>query len=243
MTINWSKEQPSPQALWQLVQKHFPGARNLGIFNPGHDDHGEGRALDIGLLVSKPDENEIAWGLIDSVLKPNQAELGWSYFIYDQWIWYSDHRGQQKGGFKGDHTNHIHVSWSQAASQKGAFPGTDTAMGAVKGKIEAMSWLKGWWKVRETVWDGSYYYYFFGPGGVVKYTKTKPSNIAVPLARADNTGRYTYASPSRLVITWNQVLGAEAACQETFDNAVSGCQQMDARSNLYSPLLATRKLS
>ena len=238
MAINWSKEQPAPQALWQLVHKHFPVARNLGIYNPGHDDHGEGRALDIGLLVSKPDENEIAWGLINDVLKPNQAEIGWSYFIWDQWIWYPDVRGQQKGGFKGDHTNHIHVSWSQTTSQKSGFTTADIAMGGLSRKLQAVNWLKGWWKV----WDGNYYYYFFGPGGIVQYTKTVPSNTSKPPIRADNTGTYTY-TPNQLVINWKQVPGAEAACQETFYNAVPGCQQMNANSNLYSPLVATRNLS
>jgi hypothetical protein len=101
------------------------------------------------------------------------------------------------------------------------------------------NWLNGWWKV----WDGNTYYYFFGPDGVVQYTKTRPSNVSGPPIRADNIGRYTYPSPNQLVITWNQVPGAEAACRETFYNAVPGCQQMNATSNLYSPLVATRKLS
>ena len=135
MAINWSQEQPAPQALWRLVHSHFPLVRNLGIYNPGHDAHGEGRALDIGLLVTRPNEKEIAWGLIEDVLKPNKLEIGWSYFIWDQWIWYSDARGQQKGGFKGDHTNHIHVSWSQTNSQKNSFPQTNMALSQLLWKL------------------------------------------------------------------------------------------------------------
>lgn len=238
MNINWSKEQPGPRTLWQLVHTHFPIARNLGIYNPGHDDHGEGRALDIGLFVRKPDENEIAWGLINDVLKPNQPEIGWSYFIWDQWIWYPDSRGRQKGGFKGDHTNHIHVSWSQVTSQKNSFPKADGAMGALLQNLEAVKLLKGWWKV----WDGNYYYYFFGSSGVVHYTKLKPSSTGGPPIHADNTGRYIFTSPNQLVIMWKQVPGAEVACEETFYNAVPGCRQMNAMSNLYSPLVATRNL-
>jgi hypothetical protein len=101
-----------------------------------------------------------------------------------------------------------------------------------------MRWLYGWWKV----WDGNNYYYFFGPGGIVQYTKSKPSNISGPPIRADNTGTYTY-TPGQLVVNWKQVSGAEAACRETFNNAVPGCQQMNATSTLYSPLVASRKLS
>ncbi|MCP5459644.1 MAG: hypothetical protein H6971_08470 [Gammaproteobacteria bacterium] len=125
---NWNQSQPAPQKLWTLVHTNFPVTRNLGIYYQDHDDHGEGRALDIGLLVSKPEENRIAWGLIEDVLVPLKDEIAWSYFIWDQWIWYPDKRGKQKGGFTGNHTNHIHVSWSRANSQKIGFPQTEKAL-------------------------------------------------------------------------------------------------------------------
>jgi hypothetical protein len=98
-----------------------------------------------------------------------------------------------------------------------------------------LGWLNGWWKV----WDGNTYYYFFGSGGVVQYTKTPPRDTSAPPQRADNHGRYTYTPPNQLVVTWNQVPG-EAACQETFYNAAPGCRQMNATSTLYSPLVGTR---
>jgi len=100
-----------------------------------------------------------------------------------------------------------------------------------------LGWLNGWWKV----WDGNVYYYFFGPGGLVQYTNSPPRDTSAPPQRAANNGRYTYSPPNKLVVSWNQVPGAEAACQETFYNAVSGCRQMNATSNLYSPLVATRQ--
>ena len=132
-----------------------------------------------------------------------------------------------------DQTTTISVTFKQDGSP----PDVGSSPAASVGPI--LNWLNGWWKV----WDGETYYYFFGPGGVVQYTKTRPSNISGPPTRVDNMGRYTYTSPSQLVIMWNQVPGAEAACRETFYNAVPGCQQMNATSNLYSPLVATRKLS
>jgi hypothetical protein len=137
MGINWSQEQPAPKALWNIVHSNFPQTRNLGIYNTDADDHSEGRALDIGLLVVRSEESAIAWGLIEDVLKPKQSEIGWSYFIWDQWIWYPDTRGQQRGGFKGDHTNHIHVSWSRDTSQRNAFPETALAVSALLRKIYA----------------------------------------------------------------------------------------------------------
>ena len=135
MGINWGQAQPSPSTFWNLVHSRFPETRFLGIYNPKADDHDEGRAVDIGLLVSRATENEIAWRLINDVLLPNVTEIGWSYFIYDQWIFYPDARGQQQGGFKGDHTNHIHVSWSRADSQKISFPSALSALDALVREI------------------------------------------------------------------------------------------------------------
>jgi peptidase M23-like protein len=98
-----------------------------------------------------------------------------------------------------------------------------------------MTWLLGWWKV----WDGNTYYYFFGPGGAVQYINEPPANTSAPPPRADNYGSYAYTG-NQLVVSWNQLAGVEEACRETFYNAVFGCRQMNATSNRYSPLVATR---
>lgn len=98
-------------------------------------------------------------------------------------------------------------------------------------------WLNGWWKV----WDGSTYYYYFEPGGGVQYTLKQPVNRSAPPTRANNVGTYTYApSKNTLVVTWNKVATAAAPCEETFVNALPGCTQMNATSNLYGSLVATR---
>jgi hypothetical protein len=96
-------------------------------------------------------------------------------------------------------------------------------------------WPFGWWKV----WDGKTYYYFFGPNGVVQSTKTLPFNTRTAPAHPSNTGHYS-CNPPQIVITWKLVPGAPTQCRETFYNAFPGCQQMNATSNLYSPLVATR---
>jgi hypothetical protein len=97
-------------------------------------------------------------------------------------------------------------------------------------------WLDGWWKV----WDGKTYWYYFGPNGVVKYSKTQPANFAGPPKQADNVGTYAFNPQNGLVVTWNKVAGVTTACRETFYNASPGCKQMNARSNLYGPLVATK---
>jgi hypothetical protein len=93
-------------------------------------------------------------------------------------------------------------------------------------------WLKGWWKV----WDGNTYYYYFGNGSFVQYTKTAPAGSAPPVKPASQ-GDYTLSGNS-LVVNWNPTNGV--ATEETFDNAFFGTRQMNGRSNRFSPLVATK---
>ncbi|HJZ89953.1 MAG TPA: hypothetical protein VKE40_03720 [Gemmataceae bacterium] len=102
--------------------------------------------------------------------------------------------------------------------------------------VPALEWPMGWWKV----WDGNTYFYYLGPNGVAQYTKTSPLDTRVPPKNPKNVGRYTFTPPSQLVITWNKIAGASDSCRETFYNAVPECWKMNAYSNLYGPLGATR---
>jgi hypothetical protein len=97
-----------------------------------------------------------------------------------------------------------------------------------------LSWLRGWW----TVWDGNYYYYFFDHTGNVVYIETKPTTSAAPTS-PENRGTYSSDGTSQLVVTWNALPGSGPTI-ETFYNARRGATQMNANSNLYSPLVATK---
>lgn len=99
-----------------------------------------------------------------------------------------------------------------------------------------MAWLYGWWEV----WDGNDYYYYFFPDGNVQYTKTKPTAKTPPPAHPLNTGTYLYSSPGNLVIDWNPLDGGST--RETFYNAYAHAIKMNANSNRYSPLVATKIL-
>ena len=117
-----------------------------------------------------------------------------------------------------------------------AAPGKWTHLVRLSGAISAeMPWPMGWWRVS----DGKIWYYYLGPGGVAKSSKTPPYNTRTPPAKAHNSGTWTHTAPKTLVITWNQVAGAPKPCQETFSNANEGCKAMNATSNLYGPLVAT----
>ena len=52
-------------------------------------------------------------------------------------------------------------------------------------------------------------------------------------------GTYFFDSGRRLVVKWKPLPGL-GACVETFYNARNGATEMNADSNLYSPLVATK---
>lgn len=110
------------------------------------------------------------------------------------------------------------------------------APGPSPGPGPTLGWLNGWWKV----WDGNTYYYHFGANNVAKYTTQPPANLGAPPAHATNVGTYTYTPPNTLAVTWNRIPSAPMACTETFHNALLGCKQMKATSDMYGPLTATR---
>jgi hypothetical protein len=97
-----------------------------------------------------------------------------------------------------------------------------------------VSWLQGWW----TVWDGSYYFYYFGPNGAVSYIETKPNPSDSAPNNPGNRGTYFFETPGRMIIDWNEVGGAST--RETFYDASSGATTMHATSNRYSPLYAVK---
>lgn len=111
MGINWNKPQPAPTIVWDLVHNYFQQTRFIGIMRePGHQDHSEGRALDIGLNAFNSEDRWLAYELI-RIFREVGGEVGWSYLIWNKQIWYNDKRGgPHDKGFKGDHTDHIHIS-------------------------------------------------------------------------------------------------------------------------------------
>ena len=100
--------------------------------------------------------------------------------------------------------------------------------------LPTVTWLQGWW----TVWDGNYYYYYFNPAGIAVYIETQPQTSGAP-ASPKNRGTYSFDKFRRLIVKWRALPGL-GACVETFYNARPGAAEMNATSNFYSPLVATR---
>jgi hypothetical protein len=231
--MGWNGPQPAPLAFWDIVHSNFPVTRNLGIYQKDADDHDEGRALDIGLLVSRPDEDKIAWGIINEVLLPLRDEIDWSYFIYNQWIWYPEPRGREKGGFKGDHTNHIHVSWDREASQRKSFPKSKTALQDLSDRLTAPPWPVGWWKV---TMGGDTYYYSFERRGLVKWTSTAPNSTSQALLNPEGTGSYNTAGGYYITIRWN----SSGSVEKYHRIANLGTDQLEGKYNDHDRLDASK---
>lgn len=132
---NWNIDQPAPKALWQIIHSRFPDrTRFLGIsMPPGHEDHSEGRALDVGIRAWIPAEKELAEKLVGA-LCDFSFEVNWSYFIWNKQITYSDDRGGPQPyprAAKMPHTEHIHISWSRASSGFSNFAGFANALDGI----------------------------------------------------------------------------------------------------------------
>ena len=124
----WNGPQPAPRALWQAVHSNFPVTRNLGIYNrrnvagthtPSH--HAEGRALDIGLNATIRDEKLLGDQLY-VLLIASANDLGLDEIIWNRQIWSSRRPHLHPYTGHSPHTDHIHVGFTRAASQRALLP-------------------------------------------------------------------------------------------------------------------------
>lgn len=125
--INWKQPQPAPKALWSLINANFPQTRFLGIYNPRSvagtnkpSAHAEGRALDIGLLVSNPDEKVIGDQLFDAFIETGPT-IGLDHVIWNRQIWSQSRGGPRPYTGVSPHTDHVHVAFTRDGSQATSF--------------------------------------------------------------------------------------------------------------------------
>jgi hypothetical protein len=73
--------------------------------------HGTGRAVDVGLLASRPSEKKRGDQLFAWLIK-NSGNIGLQEAIWNGWIWTPD-KGLQKHTGKNPHTNHVHFALNE----------------------------------------------------------------------------------------------------------------------------------
>jgi hypothetical protein len=145
MAINWNQPQPAPRALWSIVHANFPQARNLGIYNPRNvagtstpSAHTEGRALDIGLLTTRPTEKLIGNQLFKSFIR-TADELGLDHVIWNRTIWSRVHPDPRPYHGENPHTDHVHVAFTRDGSQRTDFPRTRLELAILRNGLEDLS--------------------------------------------------------------------------------------------------------
>ncbi|MCB9585250.1 MAG: VCBS repeat-containing protein [Polyangiaceae bacterium] len=131
-------EKPGVAGFRDLLLDTYPGTRNLGIIRGcsvgGTSEHKEGRAFDWGVNYYNGTERDIAYTVIDWLLKTDQhgnacaiaRRFGVMYMIWNRQIWsaYRSPNGSCAAsgwsGYSGSnpHTDHVHLSFSWAGARK-----------------------------------------------------------------------------------------------------------------------------
>jgi len=143
--MSWDHAQPAPLALWKLVHANFPQTRNLGIYNARNiagtntpSLHAEGRALDIGLLVSNPTEKYIGDELFELFIEHAQ-QMGLQEIIWDHQVWSTQRTYVHPYGGSNPHTDHVHVGFTRDGSQRTDFGYLLVEIGEIRTGLEEVS--------------------------------------------------------------------------------------------------------
>jgi len=121
---------PGTLALRNLLLARNPGTRSLGISRNcgagGTSEHKEGRALDWGVLATRPNEAAAAERFVGQLMAADAEghrhalarRMGVMYVIWNRRIWsaYRPEQGWRAYSGPSPHTDHVHVSLSWAGA-------------------------------------------------------------------------------------------------------------------------------
>ena len=142
--INWHRAQPLPAALAKYLKVNFPQISGTGIYNDRNvagtnkkSAHAEGRALDIHLNVTRPDEKLIADNLYRIFIEV-AYQTGIDNVIWNRTIW-SRAKGQHAYHGQNPHTDHIHVEFTRPGSQLTIWHLLDLKVAQLRTGLEELS--------------------------------------------------------------------------------------------------------
>lgn len=146
--INWHQAQPLPTGLAKYLKANFLQISATGIYNDRNvagtnkkSAHAEGRALDIHLSVSRPDEKLIADRLYRIFIEA-AYQTGIDNVIWNRTIW-SRSRGAHHYNGQNPHTDHIHVEFTKAGSQLTVWNLLDLKVAQLRTGLEELSRAQG----------------------------------------------------------------------------------------------------
>src|SRR5215831_18681695 len=123
---NWRRNQPIIAHLRRWVPVCLPQAHRIGGYSNRTTEtgsfsaHSEGRAADIYLNASDPEQRRIGDAVFDRFIR-YAADLGIDHIIWNRHIWSADRAREGVRDWPADrdpHTNHIHVAFTRAGSQQ-----------------------------------------------------------------------------------------------------------------------------
>jgi flagellar protein FlgJ len=142
--INWHRAQPLPAALARYLKVNFLQISGTGIYNDRNvagtnkkSAHAEGRALDIHLNVSRPDEKLIADNLYRIFIEAAN-QTGIDNVIWNRTIW-SRAKGQHAYHGQNPHTDHIHLEFTRPGSQLTIWPVLAVKVAQLRTGLEELS--------------------------------------------------------------------------------------------------------
>ena len=113
---------PGAKVLMSWCLANYPPGTNLGIYNPRSvrggsalSLHAEGRALDVGFPVQRPDGADTGWRLVDAMVD-HHAALGVQCVIFARRIWSNTRPTWRPYAGAADHYDHVHIELTREAA-------------------------------------------------------------------------------------------------------------------------------
>jgi hypothetical protein len=114
--------QPGAKALMAWCLENYPPGSNLGCYNPRNvrggvalSLHAEGRAIDVGFPVSRPDGHHMGQ-LLAAHMAKHHADLGVQCVIFARRIWSNTHPTWRPYTGAADHFDHVHIELTREAA-------------------------------------------------------------------------------------------------------------------------------
>jgi hypothetical protein len=115
--------QPGAKALMTWALARYPAGTNLGIYNVRTQRgnkllsmHAEGRAIDVGFPVERPNGHPDGWRLAHELVEHHEA-LGVQAVIFARRIWSNQRPTWRPYSGTADHFDHVHAELTREAGQ------------------------------------------------------------------------------------------------------------------------------
>jgi hypothetical protein len=152
--VKWDHAQPLPLKVARYLRANFPQitAPYADIYEPRNvkgtsvaSSHAEGRALDVHLRASDPNQKLVGDQLFKALIEAAHS-TGIDNVIWNRQIWSVEHGGPRpfighykNGAAKNPHIDHIHIEFTRTGSQLQVFRLLELKIGQIRGGLEELA--------------------------------------------------------------------------------------------------------